>query len=54
MRVFAGALMYNYLRVCVCKTKTATLLPFWNNASIRLPGVLHTNVGHSTFGYRMF
>ena len=23
------------------------------HASVRLPGVLHTNVGHSKFGYRM-
>ena len=24
----------------------------WVHASVRLPGVLHTNVGHSKFGYR--
>ena len=25
-----------------------------DHASVTLPGVLHTNVGHSKFGYRTF
>ena len=28
--------------------------PIWGHASVRHPGVLHTNVGHSKFGYRTF
>ena len=29
-------------------------LGYKDHASVRLPGVLHTNVGHSKFGYRTF
>ena len=25
--------------------------PIWGHASVRLPGVLHTNVGHSKLGF---
>ena len=35
-------------------SQTKASLFNWGHASVRLPGVQQTNVGHSKFGYRKF
>ena len=35
-------------------TFSENIFPIWGHAYVRLPGVLHTNVEHSKFGYRTF